>query len=146
MQALRARKTADAAVYQWKNQNPAMILLFRQYPWFEELTLTIAGEVLKNAPWGLWWRVISGGGMSMLDLATDIVFIVSSLQDKELAWSGWLMLQMLLASMGLQLVVVVLQNGGVRGGWGRLLKEVLIVESRLKPGERRYSPPSAPPP
>ena len=26
--------------------------------------------------------------------------------------------------------------GGVRGGWGRLLKEVLIVVSGLKPGER----------
>ena len=117
-----------------------MVQLFRQYPWFEEMMLTIGGVVLKKAPWGMWWRVISGSGMSMLDLATDIIFIASALRDMEQAWSGWAMLGMLLARIGLQLIVAVLQNGGARGGCGRLLKEVLIVVSGLKPGERTQQP------
>jgi hypothetical protein len=36
--------------------------------------------------------------------------------------------------MGLQLVVVVVQNGNA--GWGKLLREALFVVSGLKPGER----------
>jgi hypothetical protein len=36
--------------------------------------------------------------------------------------------------MGLQLVVVMIQNGKM--GWGKLLWEALIVVSGLKPGER----------
>jgi hypothetical protein len=45
-----------------------------------------------------------------------------------------MMLGMVLASMGLQLAMVVLQNG--KAGWGKLLREVLITVSGLKPGER----------
>ena len=46
---------------------------------------------------------------------------------------GWMMLGMVLACMGLQLVVVMLQNG--KAGWGKLLREALIAVSGLKPGE-----------
>ena len=43
--ALRARKTADAGIYQWKNQNPSMVELFEKYPWVEEMVLTMGEEV-----------------------------------------------------------------------------------------------------
>ena len=107
----------------------SMLQLFREHSWIEEMILTIAGEVLKNAPWGLWFRLISGSGMSMLDLATDINVILVYLGEEGQEGYGWTMLGMVLASMGLQLLAVVAQNGWVRGGWGRLLKEVLIVVS-----------------
>ena len=78
--------------------------------------------------------MITGGGLSMVDLATDINVILVYFGEEGQEGYGWIMLGMVLASMGLQLLVVLLQNGKI--GWGKLLQEVLIVVSGLKPGER----------
>ena len=78
--------------------------------------------------------MITGSGLSMVDLATDINVIRVYFGEEGQEGYGWMMLGMVLASMGLQLVVVMLQNG--KAGWGKLLREVLIVVSGLKPGER----------
>ena len=91
-------------------------------------------QLLKNAAWGLWFRVITGSGLSMVDLATDINMILVYFAEEGQEGYGWMMLGMVLASMGLQLLLVVGQNGKM--GWRMLLREVLIVVSGLKPGER----------
>ena len=78
--------------------------------------------------------MITGSGLSIVDLATDINVIRVYFGEEGQEGYGWMMLGMVLASMGLQLVVVMLQNGKM--GWGKLLREVLIVVSGLKPGER----------
>ena len=70
----------------------------------------------------------------MVDLATDINVIRVYFGQEGQEGYGWMMLGMVLASMGLQLGLVLLQNG--KAGWGKLLREVLIVVSGLKPGER----------
>jgi hypothetical protein len=44
------------------------------------------------------------------------------------------MLGMVILCIFFQLALVVLQNGGLNGGWRLLLKEVAIVVSGLKPG------------
>ncbi|GMI57913.1 hypothetical protein TeGR_g6018 [Tetraparma gracilis] len=131
-QALRSRKTADAGILQWQNQNPSMAELFEKYPWVEEMVLTMGEELLKNAAWGLWFRVITGSVGSMVDLATDINVIRVYFGEEGQEGYGWMMLGMVLASMGLQLGMVLVQNG--KAGWGKLLQEVLIVVSGLKPG------------
>ena len=77
--------------------------------------------------------MITGSGLSMVDLATDINVIRVYFEEGQNGY-GWMMLGMVLASMGLQLLLVVGQNGKM--GWGKLLREVLIVVSGLKPGER----------
>ncbi|GMI42593.1 hypothetical protein TeGR_g11447 [Tetraparma gracilis] len=129
--ALRARKTAKGGVYQWEKQNPSMIELFKKLPWVEEMIVTMGEELLKNAAWGLWFRVITGSGLSMVDLATDINVTLVYFEEGQKGY-GWMMLGMVLSSMGLQLVVVLIQNGKM--GWGKLLREVLITVSGLKPG------------
>ncbi|GMI35864.1 hypothetical protein TeGR_g6190, partial [Tetraparma gracilis] len=98
----------------------------------EVLAFVWGGILLKNAAWGLWFRVISGSGLSMLDLATDINVIRVYFGEEGQEGYGWNMLGMVLASMGLQVLVVLVQNGKM--GWGKLLREVLIVVSGLKPG------------
>ena len=70
----------------------------------------------------------------MVDLATDINVIQVYFGEAGQEGYGWMMLGMVLASMGLQLAMVVLQNGKM--GWGKLLREALITVSGLKPGER----------
>jgi hypothetical protein len=69
----------------------------------------------------------------MVDLATDINMILVYFGEEGQEGYGWMMLGMVLASMGLQLVLVVVQNG--KAGWRKLMGEVLIVVSGLKPGE-----------
>ena len=78
--------------------------------------------------------MITGSGLSMVDLATDINVIRVYFGEEGQEGYGWMMLGMVLASMGLQLLGVMIQNGKM--GWGKLLREVLIVVSGLKPGER----------
>ena len=78
--------------------------------------------------------MITGSGLSMLDLATDINVILVYFGEEGQEGYGWMMLGMVLASMGLQLLLVVGQNGKM--GWRKLLREVLITVSGLKPGER----------
>ena len=70
----------------------------------------------------------------MVDLATDINVIRVYFGEEGQEGYGWMMLGMVLASMGLQLGLVMVQNGKM--GWGKLLWEALITVSGLKPGER----------
>ena len=128
--ALKARKTPEAGLYQWKMQNRSMIELFNEYPWTEDMLLAIAKEVLKTAPWGLAWRVTTGAFLSVLDMVTDINMIVlyrSTLGQENL---GNLLLAMFVACMMIQLLIVVLQNWKKKE---RLPGEMLVVVVGLKP-------------
>jgi hypothetical protein len=99
---------------------------------FLSLASLALSQLLKNAAWGLWFRLITGSGLSMVDMATDINMIFVYFGEDGQEGYGWMMLGMVLASMGLQLLLVVGQNG--RAGWGKLLWELLIAVSGLKPG------------
>jgi hypothetical protein len=101
-QALRQRKTADAGIYQWSHQNPCVLELFEKYPWVESMILEIAKEVLNTAPWGLWFRVVTGSGLSMVDLATDLNVIFVYLNQDGQHFFGWAMLAMIITNMAMQ--------------------------------------------
>jgi hypothetical protein len=78
----------------------------------------------------------------MLDLATDINVIRVYFGEAENGY-GWLMLGMVLATVGLQLLIVVAQNGKAgKAGLRKLLLEMLITVIGLKPGESEsvYNP------
>ncbi|GMI26577.1 hypothetical protein TeGR_g12435, partial [Tetraparma gracilis] len=133
------KKTPSQAVAHIVKLHKGLSQLSQEYPWIvaflEEVLkggLHRNKALLKNAAWGLWFRVISGSGLSMVDLATDINVILVYFGEEGQEGYGWMMLGMVLASMGLQLLMVVAQNG--KAGWGKLLREVLIVVSGLKPG------------
>jgi hypothetical protein len=48
MPALRARKTARAGVYQWRNQNNAMNELLMKFPWLTETFEELGEGVVKT--------------------------------------------------------------------------------------------------
>jgi hypothetical protein len=96
-------------------------------------------QLLKNAAWGLRFRVLTGSGLSLLDLASDINVIVAYTGEEGLEVFGYLMLGMVLTNVGGQLLIVCVQHGKM--GWCKLLQEALIVVSGLKPGEWRQQPP-----
>ena len=108
--ALRARKTAEAGVYQWKKQNRSMEELFERYGWMEALVITMGQEVVKTAAWGLAWRVGTGAGLSMLDLASDLSVVVGYLNTKGQEGFGVSLLVMIGACLAIQLLMVWGQN------------------------------------
>ena len=130
-QALRQRKTADAGVYQWKMQNPAMVQLFGKYPFMESLLLKVAKEVLKTAPWGLVWRVATGAGLSILDMVSDINVIVIYMKIEKLRMYGYGMAIMVGSCILIQLFVVWAQN---RKKPRDMMHDMLVVCTGLKPG------------
>jgi len=129
--ALRQRKTAEAGLYQWKMQNPAMVELFEKHEWSESMMLTISQEVLTIAPWGMVWRVLTGAGLNIIDTASDINVIILYLRIPEKTGFGWALLTMILGSVFLQLCAVWAQNK--KKPW-HLLRESLFVISLMKPG------------
>jgi hypothetical protein len=81
---------------------------------------------VKTAAWGLMFRVIVGAVLSVTDLATDLI-VLNQFWDggeEQLVFRN-ASLASLAASMGIQLIVVVLQNR--KKGFMRVLKECLIV-------------------
>ena len=130
MSALKSRKTAEAGLYQWKMQNLSMVELFERHDWVESMMLEVAQEVMKTAPWGLMWRVCTGASVSMLDIVTDVVVIVSYMGKEETRGYGYSLLGMLVGSMVLQLLIVFSQTR--KKPW-EMAKEMLIVITGLKP-------------
>ena len=80
--ALRATKTAEQGVYEWKKRNRSVRELFEKFPWMEATVTAMAREVFKNAAWGLIIRVVVGAGVSILDLASD-AFVVKLYLETE---------------------------------------------------------------
>jgi len=97
---------------------------------FRPMLNVVAKRLLGEVSWGLKMRVIMGAGLSILDMATDIFVILGYMGRVETKGYGWSLLGMVVASMVLQLLVVLGQNKGKP--WV-LVKEVLIVLTGMKP-------------
>ena len=89
----------------------------------------VAKRLLGEVSWGLKMRVITGAGLSIVDMATDIFVIWGYTNGEETKGYGWSLLWMVVASMALQLFLVFVQNK--EKPWV-LAKEMLIVLTCMK--------------
>jgi hypothetical protein len=133
--ALRQRKTPEAGVYQWKMQNPAIAELFEEYPWCEEMVLTIAQDILSSAPWGVVWRVSIGAVLSLLDVGSDLSVVGLYLEDDSQRVFGKALIGMILANLGFQILICFVQQ---RRNPKEFFREVGLVVLGLKPGYDAY--------
>jgi len=131
MACLRARKTAEAGLFEWKNQNRSMVELFERHSWVESMILAMSREILKTAPWGLVWRVLTGSGLSVLDMASDIYICTVYLRTDGQEGLGLTLLGMIVLNILMQCVLVIIQNHKKPA---EIPKEILIACSGLKPG------------
>jgi len=138
-QALRQRKTAEAGLYQWKMQNPAMVTLFEMYPFAETMMLSISQEVLKTAPWGLIWRVLAGASLSTLDLVSDLNVIFLYLRTDGQSQFAYILLAMIVANLVAQLVVSMSQYSRTKSVVV-ILREIAIVLLGMKPAANVRQP------
>ena len=91
---------------------------------------SVAKRLLGEVSWGLKTRVIMGAGLSIMDMATDILVIWGYMGKEETRGYGWSLLWMVVASMVLQLFLVLVQNK--QKPWV-MAKEMLIVMTLAKP-------------
>ena len=124
--SLMTEQLATAGVNEWRVQNRAVKELMAEQVWFEPMIIILSKGIVKTAAWGLMARVIIGAVLSVTDLATDIVVLKQFWDggEEQLAFRN-ASLASLSASIGLQLMVVVIQNR--KKGIFRILKECLIV-------------------
>ncbi|GMH56376.1 hypothetical protein TrST_g4156 [Triparma strigata] len=69
--ALKARKTAESGVNQWKDSNRPVMQLLDKHKWLEATFVVVSRSIVKAATWGVMWRVSVGAVFSVADLATD---------------------------------------------------------------------------
>jgi len=74
------------------------------------MMVVVAQRLLGSVSWGLKGRLAVGGGISFLDVVSDLVMVTSYLQDPKLAVYGVALLAMVAASTLTQFVLVVAQN------------------------------------
>lgn len=92
---------------------------------------TLSTELIKNAPWGLWWRICTGSAISIIDIATDVNVILVYWQEPGQEKFGNAIFIMLMLSVLFQLFVIYIQNKKVPR---KMLAEALLCVVGLKPG------------
>jgi len=91
----------------------------------------VARRLLGEVSWGLKGRVITGAGLSILDMVTDVFVIVTYMGNEETRGYGWSLLGMVVGGMAIQLLLVFGQN---RKKPLVMAREMLIVLTGMKPG------------
>jgi hypothetical protein len=130
--SLASNLTAETAVDEWIGKYPALQQLDRVEVWFRPMMNTVALRLLGEVSWGLKFRVVSGAGLSMLDMVSDISVIVLYLDSPGQKAYGMLLLWMLVSCVLMQLALVYFQN---RANKKKLVMEGLVVLTGLKPGK-----------
>jgi hypothetical protein len=129
MPSLKARKTAEAGVHQWSEQNKAIKELFKRHEGVEELIIVLSKGIVRTAAWGLFWRVTVSAMMSSFDLVTDIIVTVGFFQDGRSAY-GLLSLGCVVLCVFCQLLIVHMQRRN--GRFIYALGEAFVVVIGLK--------------
>jgi len=128
--ALAGNLTAEAGVDQWILQERALVQFDKEEVWFRPMLNLVAKRLLGEVSWGLKGRVIMGAGLSILDMATDVLVLVGYMGKEETRGYGWSLLWMIVGSMVSQLIIVYMQS---RKKPRRMALEMLVVLTGLKP-------------
>ncbi len=130
--SLASSLTAEAAVDEWIGKYPALKELDREEVWFRPMMNTVAIRLLGEVSWGLKMRVSMGAGLSVLDMASDINVILLYMGDPDTEEYAKILMAMIVLCLVLQLcsTCILYQKTPLV----RLLRELLIVLTGLKPG------------
>mmetsp|Transcript_10792 Transcript_10792/g.22152 ORF Transcript_10792/g.22152 Transcript_10792/m.22152 type:complete len:1934 (-) Transcript_10792:39-5840(-) len=135
MPSLRSRKLARSGVDQWRLQNRAAAELLQEFPWMYDMLVALGEGVIKAAPWGLMFRVITGAIISLIDLITDL-YVAKMYLEAERNGYFMMIIGMVSLSMTLQSAFVFMQYR--RLGVCRVLAELIPVLVGLKPALDAY--------
>ncbi|GMH76642.1 hypothetical protein TrLO_g9456 [Triparma laevis f. longispina] len=107
--SLRARKTAESGLDQWRLNYPSMVEFCERQQFAESMFLIVAKHVLRKAIWGLQWRVAIGAVLSFIDILTDIFMITVYIKEGNSSLA-YLNISMISINLLLQAILVTFQN------------------------------------
>ncbi len=110
---------------------PAMDETAKRHAWARPMLETIAQRRMVAAPFGLKLRLAIGVVLSMGDMASDILNLVTMFGAGQ-SVGAYALLAMILTTLALQIATVVIQNA--HRGPVAVFKEVLLVLSLCKAG------------
>jgi hypothetical protein len=101
----------------------------RDYEWFRPTMEAIAARLMDNSPFGLKMRVGVGAVVSIVDMVSDVIMVVSFLSAGQIS-AAYGTIAMVGLNMLLQMVVAVYQNK--HRGWLAVAFEVGFILCFLK--------------
>jgi len=133
--ALATNLTSEAGVDEWIVRYPALKELDKREVWFRPMVNVCAMRILGEVSWGVKLRVFMGAGLSVLDMFSDIYVVALYWNQEGKRGFAVVLLAMILASIFMQLLVVLFQNTKRTKKVKRtLLFESMIVLTGMKPG------------
>jgi hypothetical protein len=124
--------SAEAAVDEWILKYPALREFDEEEVWFRPMVVVVARRLLIDSMFGRNFRVFTGAGLSMLDMASDTYVIVEYMGTEGLEGAGELLMWLLVTCVLAQLLLTAFQNR--KAPKKILAREILIAVSGLKPG------------
>jgi hypothetical protein len=124
-----------AAVDEFFLTYPSMRAMDADYPWFRPMIEVLATRRMDATPFGRKLRAGVGAVVSVGDMVSDLLMIVSFLSAGQYK-AAYATIAMVILSMLLQIVLVIAQNK--HRGWAAVAYEVGIVLCFLKPPVDAY--------
>lgn len=132
--AVKSKKLASSGIDQWKRQNKAAKELLEKHPALERMYVVLASDVVKTAPWGLFWRVSFGATLSIIDLVTDVnILFEFRRQNKNLLFEC--MVASLATTLLFHIAVTIAVHHKNRNS---LLKELFFASMMMKSPRDAY--------
>ncbi|GMI32609.1 hypothetical protein TeGR_g9086, partial [Tetraparma gracilis] len=123
----------NTGVEEWVSNFPALQELDKEYSWFRPLVNSLAEKLLIDSPWGANLRMLVAGGASMLDKASGISVVLRVGASSE---TGAVILGIMGFAFVLQSMPLAIQYA--KSSWGRLMWELFLTLTGLKPGVDAY--------
>jgi len=81
--SLATNQSTEAGVDDWIVKCPALRSFEDDQAWLRPMIAQVAKKLLKEASWGSKMQLFVGTGLSMVDLASDIVMVVLCLNEGQ---------------------------------------------------------------
>jgi len=125
----------NLAVDAWRLENSVLQPLFDEHQFFEPMMQTIAKRMLASGNLGLKLRVFLGAFLSIGDLVSDTIVIVSYFQEGRTG-QAYALISMVMTSLFIQVLIVLGQN--LKMSRSEILRELFFVVTFLKPAVDAY--------
>ena len=138
--SLFCNSSPRAAVNEWGLQFPCVQQFEEVYPEFLHFMVRLTSRLIRDAVWGLRFRVCLSALFGVGEMATDVMVAVEFFNQKHLVF-GFLIVGMVGLCLFLQFALAILQN--YRLGFRRTLVECLVILVGLRPALDAYRVSSA---
>ena len=126
---LRSKTTAALGCNQWMLQTPAIKELCEIHPFFMAMVEVISEQKVKDAWWGLNYKLYVGAAFGIFNAFTDIFAIIDLFINGYYSFA-WRNIYFILLSMFLQGMLTIAQNS--KRGWKAVAWEFFLIITMSK--------------